>query len=103
MNNLEQAVIEAAKAWWAFPAGDDLEEIDVLYAAVSALEAAAPKQRKFWINFHLNSPRGGGEGGVPAFTTGPVTLETLDAWKAGISTANGGASIVIRTWTELEA
>lgn len=100
MTNEEKAVIEAARAiaQRAASTGLALELRD----AVAALDAATPKPRNFLISFSLVGPRGAAEGDIFASCIGLVTQATVTDWRAGISARNDDASIVIRTWTELE-
>lgn len=108
MTNEEKAVIDAARAFVNDSDRTGRDRLVALRMAVHVLNAQPATERKFWVNYHFNLLDGrGGEGS--AFHAAPVVNRaTLDAWKASVEAdirreSGSSASVVIRTWTELES
>lgn len=103
MTNEEKAVIKAARDMQEL---DDVQGWDALCRALDALDAAPAPVRRFWVNYHFTSRSsvGEGEGSAEIHENVPVTRAVLDHWAKDIARGGslGDATVVIRTWTELE-
>lgn len=101
MTSEEKAVVEAAKDWIDGVPEDSMRLVE----AVQALKAAPTPMRRFWVNYHFTGRIGEGEGSCEIGCQVPITRAVLDYWAAAIARAGGrgDATIVVRTWTELEA